>query len=77
MKQSHVWKETDEEMICIKIVTMSFAHHHPIARFATGFLGLLRDPLAVLEVMPLRLTLASGGLKLECRFDLQSQTLTP
>jgi hypothetical protein len=55
---------------------MGFAHKHAITRFMTGrIFGLRRDPMAFLEVVPLCLTLASGGLK--CRFDLQYQALNP
>ena len=55
---------------------MGFTHNHAISRFMTGCgFGPPRDPTAVLEISPLRSTLASGGLK--CRFDLQYEALNP
>jgi hypothetical protein len=74
--QSHVWKETDEECICIKLAMMGFTHKHAIAQFMTGCsFGLPRDPTVAFELVPLCLTLASG--ELEYRFDLQYQSLIP
>jgi len=55
---------------------MVFTHNHAIVRFMMGCsFGLPRDPTAVLEVVPLCPTLASGGLK--CCFDLQYEALNP
>jgi hypothetical protein len=52
--QTHVWKETDEEIIRIRLDAMVPTHNYAIAWFMTGCIfGLPRDPTAVLEVPPL------------------------
>ena len=71
---SHVWKETDEEVISIKVRLMVWAHKHAVAWFMTRCtFGLFRDPTPILQFVPLCLTLASEGIK--CRFDLQYRNM--
>lgn len=51
---ANIWKETDEETICVELTTMVFTHKHAIAWIMMRCtFGLVRNPTALFEVPPI------------------------
>lgn len=52
--QFHIWKETDEETICVELATMVFTHNHAIAWIMMRCtFSLIGNPTALFEVPPI------------------------